>query len=164
MRPFGSAPRSPRSRNDPQSPSCSEACLHEGSVSAFAAQTQTGATPSGRARSRGRGARNPPALLSPLRSVVVDVDVDLVGNADGRAVPARAELGSEDKQQHEHDDDQKHYGKYAAAATAPVSTTVVCSRSTSSRSSAIGNSPCSRCFDETNELRRRGFREAGEWT
>ena len=77
---------------------------------------------------------------------------------------AEAELAAEHEQQHQHDDDQQHDGEHAAAAAAAaVSTTVVRSCSTSSRSSAIGNSPCSPVvIGETNELWRARFRMEDE--
>src|ERR687889_444380 len=69
---------------------------------------------SSRARAR-TGTRYPPALER-KRSVVVDVDVDLVGDVDGGLAPAQAELAAEEEQENQNDDDQQDYGKDAASA------------------------------------------------
>jgi hypothetical protein len=91
-----------------------------------------------RARARA-GARNPPAL-DRARSVVVDVDVDLVGNVDRGLAPAEAKLPPEQEQQYQNDDDEKDDGENSAStATA---------RFHDGRSFAVvaiighGNSPC----------------------
>src|SRR5690348_8486771 len=51
-------------------------------------------------------------------STVIDVDVDLVGNADVGAVAAKAEIGPEDVKQHQNDDDEDDDCEHSAAASA----------------------------------------------
>src|SRR3954471_11807016 len=87
-------------------------------VKGSGADNQTGAA-QWTAPAPGRGLATRPRSPDPLRSVVVDVDVDLVGNVDGGLAPAEAELAAEQEQQNQNDDDQQDYGKDAApAATA----------------------------------------------
>src|SRR5690349_15164411 len=73
-----------------------------------------------RSRARAAAGDSQPGLAQadPLRSAMVDVDVDLVGDVDVGRVPAQSKLATEDVQQHQNDDDQQHNGEYSAAATA----------------------------------------------
>src|SRR6185437_17170488 len=108
--PWAVRPRPPRFRNGRRNPS--------GTASArgyFLARPKTnGRGPSGEtAPAPGRGLATRPRHI--FSSAVVDVDVDLVGNADVRAVP-ESEVGTEDVQQHQHDDDQQDDGKDGAAS------------------------------------------------
>jgi len=49
---------------------------------------------------------------------VVDVDVDLVGNLDGRLVSAETELAAEQEQENQHDNNQQNDGENSATTTA----------------------------------------------
>jgi hypothetical protein len=47
---------------------------------------------------------------------MIDVDVDLVWNTDCRTVAPEPKLGAEDKQEHQHDNDQQHDCEYTSTA------------------------------------------------
>src|SRR5689334_7342980 len=121
--------------------------------------------PHGTAPVRRTGTRNPSACPDPLRSAVIDVDVDLVGNVDVGVVPAEAELAAEDIKQHEHHDDQHDDGKYSAPAAATAGLDYGSMLALRTVIIGHGNSPClTCCTGETNELWRTGFREeTDEW-
>src|SRR6185369_14599436 len=81
-----------------------------------------------RAQSNGRGSSkeprptadgdSQPARSDPLRSVGVDVDVDLVGDFDACLASANSKLVAEHEQKHENDNDEKRDRKNAAASAA----------------------------------------------
>src|SRR4249919_4243926 len=77
-----------------------------------------GRGPRGTAPARRTGTRYPSSSVPFRGSVVVDVDIDLVGNVDVRRFAAEPEFAAEHIKQDKDDNDQQHDGEHAAASAA----------------------------------------------